>query len=577
MKENKDEHTLRQEIVSDPLPEPEAQLATTDGPNRGSPRRLFIESRLGHLTKTALPLQANLSCRDYLVAITLALMFECNMTQNSSLAEPCAMLIHSRLLEEYQLPSRVIDMIDATDDNGFLQTFIEMALLVFTSTVWKDAISSFKSPLNVSDLIDGRLFLKIVSILQRGDMNDRIVASVATKFNTVSSMVKTLCGMDLQLPSAANNLDNGKQRKMAKLANGPSISTKVLPFDNLVFRDHLKPVCLEVDKSPIPKISDRTSTMFKELSHWHNYRRPVDHKANTALTPREINKAHRRNQFFMAEMRDYAASLTNAVGGILEPETVFIVASKEKEREAKSAPKWTKDKNKTKKQSPAKTGKPSVRDMATSARQAKQNEALDKQIEKWRYKRESFDQEKDNATRFTKVQQYLATVPSDKRYMVEAEILTYLLGTLVELLMHQSENIKEHNAMFIIAFMWNIICRISKLRDGITADIEACVSNTVKTFGLPSISLEIQSQRKLSFKFPSIRGRDISLEGKLTPMEFQLIHAGPFMDRNMDSAPDPRVHDFEPDKWQRDVLDQIDAKNSLFVVAPTSAGKTFIS
>ena len=45
----------------------------------------------------------------------------------------------------------------------------------------------------------------------------------------------------------------------------------------------------------------------------------------------------------------------------------------------------------------------------------------------------------------------------------------------------------------------------------------------------------------------------------------------------MDSAPDPRVHDFEPDKWQRDVLDQIDAKNSLFVVAPTSAGKTFIS
>ncbi|KAJ5179434.1 hypothetical protein N7492_002644 [Penicillium capsulatum] len=56
-----------------------------------------------------------------------------------------------------------------------------------------------------------------------------------------------------------------------------------------------------------------------------------------------------------------------------------------------------------------------------------------------------------------------------------------------------------------------------------------------------------------------------------------LTYVGPFMDRNMDSAPDSRVNDFEPDKWQRDVLDQVGAKKSVFVVAPTSAGKTFIS
>ena len=48
------------------------------------------------------------------------------------------------------------------------------------------------------------------------------------------------------------------------------------------------------------------------------------------------------------------------------------------------------------------------------------------------------------------------------------------------------------------------------------------------------------------------------------------------MDRNLDSAPDPRVP-FEPDGWQRKVLDELDADKSIFVVAPTSAGKTFIS
>ncbi|KZL83351.1 dead deah box helicase [Colletotrichum incanum] len=49
-------------------------------------------------------------------------------------------------------------------------------------------------------------------------------------------------------------------------------------------------------------------------------------------------------------------------------------------------------------------------------------------------------------------------------------------------------------------------------------------------------------------------------------------HDKPFSD----AAPDSRVP-FRPDAWQRKVLDAIDADKSLFVVAPTSAGKTFIS
>lgn len=62
----------------------------------------------------------------------------------------------------------------------------------------------------------------------------------------------------------------------------------------------------------------------------------------------------------------------------------------------------------------------------------------------------------------------------------------------------------------------------------------------------------------------------------LSPEEFQLLHCGPYFDRTIDSAPDSRVA-FEPDAWQRRVLDEIDARRSLLVIAPTSAGKTFIS
>ncbi|KAG8870515.1 hypothetical protein FRB97_009692, partial [Tulasnella sp. 331] len=59
-------------------------------------------------------------------------------------------------------------------------------------------------------------------------------------------------------------------------------------------------------------------------------------------------------------------------------------------------------------------------------------------------------------------------------------------------------------------------------------------------------------------------------------IEFQLRHFGLHMDRSMDSSSDPRVS-FEPDAWQKKTLDLLDARSSILVVAPTSAGKTFIS
>lgn len=48
------------------------------------------------------------------------------------------------------------------------------------------------------------------------------------------------------------------------------------------------------------------------------------------------------------------------------------------------------------------------------------------------------------------------------------------------------------------------------------------------------------------------------------------------MIRSLDSQPDSRVN-FEPDAWQIDVLNKIDADESMLIVAPTSSGKTFIS
>lgn len=56
---------------------------------------------------------------------------------------------------------------------------------------------------------------------------------------------------------------------------------------------------------------------------------------------------------------------------------------------------------------------------------------------------------------------------------------------------------------------------------------------------------------------------------------FQLLYMGPQMTRLAGTQKDARVN-FKPDKWQRDLLDTVDNKQSALVVAPTASGKTFI-
>ena len=53
------------------------------------------------------------------------------------------------------------------------------------------------------------------------------------------------------------------------------------------------------------------------------------------------------------------------------------------------------------------------------------------------------------------------------------------------------------------------------------------------------------------------------------PVIWQLRLFGEYMDRSMDSRPDPRV-DFEPDSWQIKVLDVIDKNGSMLVVGKDS-------
>uniref|UniRef100_A0A8C5XE53 DExD/H-box helicase 60 n=1 Tax=Microcebus murinus TaxID=30608 RepID=A0A8C5XE53_MICMU len=61
------------------------------------------------------------------------------------------------------------------------------------------------------------------------------------------------------------------------------------------------------------------------------------------------------------------------------------------------------------------------------------------------------------------------------------------------------------------------------------------------------------------------------------PARFQLQYMGHYLFRDERKDPDPRVQDFIPDTWQRELLDVVDNHESAVIVAPTSSGKTYAS
>ena len=492
-----------------------------------------------------------------------------------------ALLVHAALVSHLPLSARRPTHMSTFSDeaNSFLKHYCQAA----TSIIYHQPAQSFRSEIcDIADFVDGRLLLAICEQMQNGVNLNGAGASVQNTYRTlchaldISPQATLRCSADLIKVRLSDAVEY-------EHSDDAMTRSHLLPFSDPTFDEHLASVRVNVDQTADSQIDSTIDHIFKELSHWHNTRLLQLKSSKSFVDQWQRERALRRNQMFMNAMTTYAASLTNAVGKMLVREIIIAneqglqtkISVKQKQKQPSIASKPTHSLGQSKKTEKLGVRKKKMLDSVAATNSKKEQEAEGKYLASWMAQLNSTKLEKELTVCYERTYKYWAGLSSNTPKALRDEVQLYMLNILLRMWSHICKTRAQSENMNVAALMWNHINQLIGRSQSLDDTILLHVKSSCKWLGFAQPEASPQSQdRKLSFRF--YEKPELALTVSDDPKIFQLEHCGPYMDRNIDSAPDERT-DFSPDRWQRDVLDAIDENKSLFVVAPTSAGKTFIS
>lgn len=526
------EKTRRGAQLPDNLPIPKGRRSTTESERSITVEQDVLLEIADHGSRTQREVLA--------VAAVVALLKQTHKLPPELVV---SFLLHIVLLKHLSLSGRRLQEVPSGAlIKAFLCRYAIAAESILSSKEWSQSVLETSSICDVHDLVDGRLFAATSAGV--GDLSQDIKQDLTS-----------LC------EAVAKSLDNKMRLNVSKISHETSSyphsvdsvdarnAMSVMPFSNAVFDKHLASIHLTIDDSAENNESDTSARIFRELSHWHNAKRPIAPKAApTAATAKEEFWALRRNQWFMAEMQTYAASLTNSVGKSLEPETVVVGAVRaplpapssgtvSPDVSSSEGGKQTKGGKEVKKK-PGKVvgknaGKAAIMAEIAAANAKKVEASTSKLVDAWHLISKDITVEKDLSARHQKLKDYLGALNEEKTKVLAAEVQLYMLSTLLEHWIRLCQS--DRKDLAFAALIWHS-ARTVLASPGLTKTICTNVELAISTLKLPPLSPRMtSSDRALPFKFalPSTLAK-LSLDVGLPPLDFQLLHCGPYLDRSND-------------------------------------------
>lgn len=510
--------------------------------------------------------------------------------------EASTFLLHTAALQYFPLAMRRPSTTTDNTAQTLICSFAQTAASLPCNKELSEQLDVLNLPVNLADLLDGFL----LAVLTRDAcLRNTLLANKAVK-KKYDSLLDTFVeasknGFDGILPMSMTTDYQVSKDSARYRYSVPSKDQTVLRFKNDIFDKHLAPVGLKLDERFSNGATHDNAKVFQELSHWHNHRKTL---ALKTATQKLGYFARRRNDLYMAEMHAYAASLTNTAAKVLEPETIVVnqrlPPSKTQKALVLNAPgrpnqleKGGCSKGGKRTSKPIKkSGKTMALEAAAAIKAAKTQSKGDIDAAHWKVKCKELGCQCNLQLRYLTARDYSMRLRYDS--LIKPEVELYTIDCLLRIWMERHKSTAVEAGGSFAALIWNTLLELLKTRSGMTPEILACLEVILKVLKLPALKYEAEAtSRPLEFTCvfneakisrasvsASINRNKLSIPGGAKM--FQLEHCGPYLEREIGSAIDERVP-FRPDAWQRKVLDAIDENHSLFVVAPTSAGKTFIS
>ena len=469
-------------------------------------------------------------------------------------------LVHIVLLEVLPLKSRAQNL-------GKLKSYTNQQIKLFFHKICRKltTLISLNIDINFCDALDGRLFYRIVY-----EASSKSTCFQSSIFLGTYIFEKTNTLWTQVTDEAVPNLLTIQRTKTESPLDISLYTFKgqlpptFLAFHNKTFKDHLVKIigAHEDDKSQTSNMIKSMNT-FNDNNHWHTNKEIL-----TKNIKSKSSRLLRTDQIHASAIQKLAESLVGASGGRLERQTIVVNNLNKTNNSKNSILKEQKSHQKLKK-----------KDSIIAANIAlKEKKRMEEDNDVWINYLRSL-KKYDSASQLKDLDNFISTGKKTNKLqsdLIKCEIAFYKLHLLINNLINcRSEEEKMEYRVSIFRHIMDMTS--NALSDSFVKLAKKALKRMNLEKAFPSEIKSIESLKTFDpISLSNNKRASNALECSNCPIEFQMIYCGEFMDRRLDSSVDCRVP-FEPDGWQKKILDKIDSRESMLVVAPTSSGKTFIA